>query len=257
MSYALPVTNPTLPPTPIIAALTLARYPRRAVYGALFRMGLDRPRLRRAPGLRFWKLMGSARGAVFGPWNPCRYALFTVWESADALDAFEARSPVSAAARRAAAEVWTVRMAPLRWHGAWGGTDPFAGARPVDPPTEGPWAILTRASIRLRRAGSFMRAAAPVAAQLAHEPGLIAAIGLGEAPFVFQATFSLWASLPDAQGFAYREAQHTEAIRRTRAEGWYREELFARFNPIAAYGSWDGIDPLAAYLGMTSRRDSE
>jgi len=80
---------------------------------------------------------------------------------------------------------------------------------------------------------------------------------IGRGPFVFQATFSLWASLPDAQGFAYREAQHAEAIRRTRAEGWYREELFARFNPIAAYGSWDGIDPLAAYLGMMSRRDSD
>ena len=251
------MTHPTQPPPPIIAALTLARYPPRAVYGALLRMGLDRPWLRRVPGLRFWKLLGSARGAVFGPWNPCRYALFTVWESAAALDAFEAQSPVSAATRRTAAEVWTVRMAPLRWHGGWGGTDPFAGARPADPPAQGPWAIRTRATVRPRRARAFMRAAGPVAERLAHRPGLIAAIGLGEAPFVFQATFSLWASLPDAQAFAYSEDQHAEAIRRTRAEGWYSEELFARFKPIASYGSWDGGDPLAAYLGTTPRRDSD
>jgi heme-degrading monooxygenase HmoA len=243
------------PPTTLVAALTLARYPPRAVYGALLRMGLDRPRLRRTPGLRFWKLLGSARGAVFGPWNPCRYALFTVWESAAALDAFEAQSPVLAAARRAAAEVWTVRMTPLRWHGAWGGADPFGGARPADPPTDGPWAILTRATIRPRRAHAFLRAAGPVAAQLAGHPGLIAAIGLGEAPFIFQATFSLWASLPDAQAFAYREADHAEAIHRTRAEGWYSEELFARLRPIASYGSWDGVDPLAPYLGPMARRE--
>jgi heme-degrading monooxygenase HmoA len=235
----------------------LVRYPLRAVYGALLRMGLDRPRLRRTPGLRFWKLLGSARGTAFGPWNPCRYALFTVWESAAALDAFEARSPISAAARRTADEVWTVRMVPLRWHGAWGGTDPFAGACPADPPADGPWAILTRATIRLRRAGAFMRAAGPVARQLARQPGLIAAIGLGEAPFLFQATFSLWASLPDAQAFAYHEVEHAEAIRRTRAEHWYREELFARFSPSASYGSWDGVDPLAAYLRTMTRRDSD
>jgi heme-degrading monooxygenase HmoA len=238
-------------PTTTVAALTLARYPPRAVYGALLRMGLDRPRLRRVPGLRFWKLLGSARSAVFGPWDPCRYALFSVWESVAALEAFEAHSPVLAAARRTAAEIWTVRLAPLRWHGAWRGADPFVGTPPADQPTGAPIAILTRATIRPRRARAFLRAAGPVAAQIVDQPGLIAAIGLGEAPFVFQATFSLWASLPDAQAFAYREAQHAEAIRRTRAESWYSEELFARFRPIASYGAWDGVDPLAPYLGLS------
>jgi heme-degrading monooxygenase HmoA len=227
----------------------LMRYPLRSVYGALVRMGLDRPRLRRTPGLRFWKLLGSARGAVFGPWNPCRYALFSVWESAAALETFEAHSPVLTAARRAAAEIWTARLVPLGWHGTWGGADPFAGARQIDQDADGPLAILTRATIRPQRARAFQRAAGPVAAQLASRPGLIAAIGLGEAPLVFQATFSLWTSLPDAQAFAYREAQHAEAIRRTRAEGWYSEELFARFRPIASYGAWDGMDPLAQYVG--------
>ena len=148
-------------------------------------------------------------------------------------------------------------MAPQRWHGAWAGADPFAGARPTDAPVDGPWAILTRASIRPRHAPAFLRAAGPVAAQLAGRPGLIAAIGLGEAPFLFQATFSLWASLPDAQAFAYHEPQHAEAIRRTRAEGWYSEELFARFRPIASYGSWDGVDPLARYLRAMAQKGTE
>ena len=230
----------------IVASLILARYPPRAVCGALARMGLDRIRLPRTPGLRFWKLLGCARGRTFGPWEPRRYGLFAVWDSAAALEEFERRSPVMAAYRRRAEELWTGRLAPVRWHGAWGGVDPFAGAAPADPHAAGAWAILTRATIRPSRLRAFRAAAAPADAALAGCAGLIASLGLGEAPLLTQATFSLWSDLRAAQEFAYRAAPHAEAIRRTRAEGWYSEELFARFRPIASYGTWDGRDPLAS-----------
>lgn len=245
------MSHPNQPGTDQIAALTLVRYPRRAIYGALTRMGLDRPQLHRTPGLRFWKLLGCASGPAFGPWDARRYALFAVWDSPAALDAFEARSPIMAAYRRVAEEIWTVRLAPLRWHGSWGGADPFAGTAAASSAHAGPWAILTRASIRLRHLAAFTRAAGPVTRLLLGRPGLIASIGLGEAPLIFQATFSLWAALPDVQRFAYQEAEHADVVRRTRAEGWYREDLFARFRPIAAYGAWNGVDPLAPYLHDT------
>jgi heme-degrading monooxygenase HmoA len=217
------------------------------VYGALMRMGLDRVWLRRARGLRFWKLLGSARGPTFGPWEPRRYGLFSVWESAAALDDFELRSPVAAAYRRRAAELWTVRLSPLRWHGTWGGADPFAGARPAEDAAAGPLAILTRATIRARRLGPFRAAAPTVDASLTQQPGLLASVGLGEAPFLTQATFSLWRDLDAVKAFAYRDARHAGVIQRTRAGDWYREDLFARFRPIASYGTWDGVDPLQNY----------
>ena len=244
----MPEPYPNQPANSIIAALTLARYPLRSIYCALVRMGLDRPRLRHTPGLRFWKLLGCARGPALGPWDARRYALFTVWESSAALDAFEARSPIMATYRGAAEEIWTVRLAPLRWQGTWGGADPFAGAPAARGSYAGPLAILTRATIRLRHLAAFTRAAGPVTTRLPGRPGLIASIGLGEAPLMFQATFSLWVDLPEVQRFAYHEDEHAEVVRRTRAEGWYREELFARFRPIASYGAWDGADPLAPYL---------
>jgi len=163
----------------------LARYPWRNSYTALVDIGLNRVLLRRVPGLRFWKLLGSAHGLAFGPWNPCRYGLFSVWESPAALDAFERDSPIAAAYRRRADELWTVRLRPLSWHGMWGGVDPFADAAPTIPlasdplsplgaaqvnssgSTDRPLAILTRATIRPLRVRAFRTAARQVNAELA------------------------------------------------------------------------------------------
>src|SRR5512132_1736139 len=101
-----------------------------------------------------------------------------------------------AAYRRRADELWTVRLRPISWHGAWGGVNPFDGAEPAAPlaPDAGPLAILTRATIRPLGVRAFRAAAREVNAELAQRPGLLAAIGLGEAPLFTQATFSMWAS---------------------------------------------------------------
>jgi hypothetical protein len=60
-------------------------------------------------------------------------------------------------------------------------------------------------------------------------PGLVAAIGIGEAPIGLQGTFSLWESGAAIRDFAYKGAAHQKAIADTSAYNWYSEELFARF----------------------------
>ncbi|MFE9206025.1 monooxygenase [Micromonospora sp. NPDC007230] len=220
-----------------------------AVPGALLRMAVHPPRLRRAPGVRFAKLLGTGTGTGFGPGDadPTRWAALVAWDSPAAAAGFDASLVGRSWARIARSSV-RLELRPLTSRGAWSGRRPFG--EPSGGPVTGPVLALTRARLRARRAVTFWRAVPPVAAALPAAPGLLARFGVGEAPLGWQGTVSVWRAPADLVAFAYRQPEHRAAITRTPAEGWYAEELFARF-------AVDDVVGDRAVLGWVAEGDPE
>ena len=61
--------------------------------------------------------------------------------------------------------------------------------------------------------------------------------GIGELPFVQQATFSIWESEDDINNFAYSNTSHKNIVSKTKKQKWYKEDLFARFHICLLYTS--------------------
>ena len=216
----------------------------------LAQMGTAPGPLKKVLGLRFFKLMGSGAANGFGFWpNLDRYGFMAVWDDTAAADAFFAGHPLWSAYQQRSAEQWTVALAPTKAVGLWDGKTPFAPELPIlTPAPTGPVAVLTRASIRWRKAPRFWQFVEPTSAALAQAAGVRAAIGLGELPLVRQATFSVWESAQAMQQYAYKDVRHREVIQLTRREKWYGEELFARFRVLSSTGTLNGAEPLAGLL---------
>nr|WP_205864025.1 monooxygenase [Planosporangium mesophilum] len=222
------------------------RVPRGALPRALWRMALDRGRLRRTPGVSFAKLLGTGRDLHFGPTgaDPGRWAAVIAWDDASAAERFD-DSPVG----RAWAEFATARcrlaLRPVTSRGAWAGRSPFEVTD--SPRTDGPVLALTRARLQPVRAAAFWRAIPDVAATLPAAPGLLAAFGIGEAPLGWQGTVSVWRGSADLVGFAYGPSAHRAVVAATPLRRWYAEELFARFSVLDVDGDrgvlgWNGRD---------------
>ena len=149
--------------------------------------------------------------------------------------------------RRFSCETWTVLLEPIEGHGTWDGKRVF-GDFPKQSAHEGPIAILTRATIRLSRLNHFWKHVDAVSLEMARAKGFIASLGIGEIPWIKQATFSIWQSREDMVNFAYGMKGHQEVIRLTRKEKWYSEDMFTRFRIIGCTGTMKGMNPLEGKL---------
>jgi hypothetical protein len=199
----------------------------RAVPKAVLRVPLDRRQLRAGP---FARLLGTSHGFRPRDAELSRWALLTCGESDPVVRRWDAL----------ATERWRVRLRPIASRGRWAGREPFH----ISPRNgDGPVAAITRARLNPLRAKRFRQAVPAVIQELGNRPGLRLAFGMGEWPVGLQGTFSLWDSTKALTEFAY-SGPHREVIKRTPAERWYAEELFARFAVLDSVGTVDGTVPL-------------
>ena len=210
----------------LVTVIYFWKIKQRKVGFALLRMALDRGGLRKLHGVRFAKMLGAGKGETFTP----RDADITRWGALIVIE----QSQLAALDNSKLIKRWRTNSSdevrylvdPISSHGLWAKVNPFDYAKSTG---DGEVVAITRARIKWRKNLIFWRSVPPVTQSLRSSPGLVSAIGIGEAPIGLQGTFSLWESGDAVRNFAYRGEAHKAAIAATHREDWYAEELFARF----------------------------
>lgn len=211
-------------------------------------MGAARLSFWRMPDVGFWKLCGSGTGEGFTPRpNTAVWAILATWPDEATARRHLNAAPVYRRWARHAAESWHILLQPTSARGQWAGVEPFTPSPDAQPQTtpEGPVVALTRATMRASTFLRFWRRVPDISAVIGQDPNVIFKIGIGEVPLLHQVTFSIWPDLASMAHFARGDGPHGRAIAAVRREGWFKEELYARFRLIDDWGTWGGQRPLA------------
>lgn len=213
--------------------------PRHRAWG-LQRYVLGAWPLRGTPGLRLAKILGSGHDGGFGlrP-SATRQGLFCLFDTPVQASDFLLSSTLVREYRDCAREFLAVRLRTTSCRGSWSGIPLPVSAPSLADTVDRPMAALTRASIRPRSASAFWKLAPAAQKSLERAEGCRLAVGLGEAPLLRQATFSVWESA-DAMGRYARTGAHQEAIVQAYQQDFFSESMFARFEVQAIEGAWKG-----------------
>ena len=231
-----------------VVTMTFFRYLKPANKWWAFRqMGLAPKQISGAEGLEFFRLLGSGSGNGFSILPDFgAYGLLAAWQHEAGSRQFFSGHTFFQQFRQSCDEILTIFMRTTQVHGRWEGQTPFRVAALSDAGL--PLGVLTRATIRPGQLWRFWRSVPQVSRSVENQEGLLFSKGIGELPLVQQATFSLWQNSQLMKDYAYKSRYHKEVVRRTRELGWYKEEMFARFQPYAVEGSWEGRNPLDGYV---------
>ncbi len=240
----------------MLVTITITRYKTIFIPFAFLAMAFFRLPLWMNKKIVFFKLMGSGKNGTFDKVPDLRqWAILTVSDSA--YDELKRESEqgylrqtlgsfICGWLKLFKCETYNLLLEPLESHGSWDGKKLFEGMLGRND-HEGMIAVLTRATIRLSKLKYFWANVAPVANKMKTAQGFLFSSGVGEVPWIKQATFSVWKNKEDMKAFAYGMREHTEVIKKTRKQDWYSEEMFTRFKILETFGTIKGENPLKVF----------
>lgn len=238
----------------MITTLTIIRYNKIFIPFALLAMAAFHFPLFFKKKIPFYKLMGCGKNGTFDKIPDLQqWAILTVRdnetipEGKDYLKTLYG-SFISKWVLLFQCEVFTFYLQPIKGHGTWDGKQPFEYVQSGNLDKSEVVATLTRATIRISKLKYFWQNVASAANSMVKANGFIFSAGVGEIPWIKQATFSIWTSEEAMTKFAYGTMAHANIVKKTRKEKWYSEDMFVRFKILAHTGNIKGIDPLQGKL---------
>lgn len=241
----------------MLVSLTIIRYKKILIPFAFVAMALHRFPLWLNKNITFYKLLGTGKNGTFDKVPDLQqWAVLTVRNSEPGVQSWELPGNHTGTILRKylgsfiskwlsffKCETYTLLLEPLESHGVWDGKKVFGELPPATDNNE-TIAVLTRATIRLNKLKYFWQNVAPVANKMAGAKGFLFSAGIGEIPWIKQATFSIWRNKTDMKAFAYGMKEHSDVIKKTRKQDWYSEEMFTRFRIVHTSGHLAGVPGL-------------
>jgi spheroidene monooxygenase len=200
--------------------------------------------LRQNKNIDFFKPLGTGSGLGYRAWPKFSViGLMIVWKNRE--EAFNfTESSYFRSLQSKSKEQYTIFMDPVSSRGTWSGFNQWGFAEPNQ--FSKVICALTRATIKPKFLFDFWRMVPNISKKQYKFPGLIFSQGIGEIPFLEQATFTIWENKKSMEDFALRTF-HGKAVEKVRSVNGFKEQMFTRFQPVAAFGTWEGKNILENY----------
>jgi hypothetical protein len=217
---------------PAVTTLTLFTF-KRNKFWAFKQMGIAAGKLKSVEGLQFFKFLGTGGGSGFSLTPDfSTYAFLGVWNDRSQYNDCMNEHPVFLQYKEKASSQRELVLSPVNSHGKWSGKNPFKTqenqkSRFEDSNLKA--VVITRATLRWNRLLSFWKAVPAASRAINNAQGVSYFKGIGELPFIQQATVSIWESFEAVNTFAYKGKEHATIVKETKQKKWYKEDLFSRF----------------------------
>ncbi|MGB1131811.1 MAG: hypothetical protein ACPG0K_01980 [Flavobacteriaceae bacterium] len=180
------------------------------------------------PKIIFYKLLGTGAGDGFLWPDFSTYSILILWKKEEFANEFISKSDHSKIIEKKAYSRHDYFMQPIQTHGLWDGINPFKNCL-VEKNKEDKIGIITRGKVRLSKQIDFWLNVPQASNAIKRAKDVEFYKGIGELPFLAQATFSVWKNLDSVMNFAYKSKDHSDIIKKTRKRNWYSEDMFTRF----------------------------